>query len=235
MLGEFDLDIRRFLGLRNEKIVISITSRRGMFMSDQSNQSPEDKARRRFLTGVTAGIGALGAAVGASPFIMSMSPSERAKNAGAAVSYDFSRLEPGQMVKVEWRGKPVVLLSRTPEMMDGLKKIEPSLADPESEKSLQPEYAKNLERSDASKPELLVMESVCTHLGCSPVEKLAIGPDEQMGEDSQGGFFCPCHGSKFDLAGRVYKNVPATSNMPVPPYSFISDTVILVGEDSGRA
>ena len=204
-------------------------------MSDHNNQSPEDKARRRFLTGVTAGIGAIGAVAGVAPFVMSMSPSERAKNAGAPVKYDFNRLEPGQMVKVEWRGKPVVLLNRTPEMMDGLKKIEPSLADPQSDKSSQPEYTKNPMRSDETKPELLVMESVCTHLGCSPVEKLAIGPDAQMGDDSQGGFFCPCHGSKFDLAGRVYKNVPATSNMSVPPYKFISDTVILIGEDAGRS
>jgi len=204
-------------------------------MSDHNNQSPEDIKRRRFLTGVTMGVGALGAAVGVSPFLISMSPSERAKNSGAPVSYDFSRLEPGQMVKVEWRGKPVALLNRTPEMMDGLKKIEPSLADPESNKSIQPEYAKNFDRSDQSRPELLVMESVCTHLGCSPVEKLAIGPDEQMGDDSQGGFFCPCHGSKFDLAGRVYKNVPATSNMPVPPYKFTSESVILIGDDSGRS
>ena len=206
-----------------------------MSMSDHDNQSPDDIKRRRFLTGVTIGFGALGAAAGVSPFLISMSPSERAKNAGAPVAYDFSRLELGQMVKVEWRGKPVVLLSRTPEMMDGLKKIESNLADPQSEKSTQPEYAQNFVRSDDNKPELLVMESVCTHLGCSPVEKLAIGPDEQMGDDSQGGFFCPCHGSKFDLAGRVYKNVPATSNMPVPPFKFTSDTVILIGDDSGRA
>lgn len=204
-------------------------------MSDKKNdQSLDDKARRRFLTGVTAGFGAVGAAVGISPFVLSMTPSERAKNAGAPVSYDFSKLEPGQMVKVEWRGKPVVLLNRTPEMMDGLEKIEGNLADPESGNSKQPVYAQNAARSDASRPELLVMESVCTHLGCSPVEKLAIGPDAQMGEDSQGGFFCPCHGSKFDLAGRVYKNVPAATNMDVPPYQFVSDTVILIGEDGGR-
>ena len=204
-------------------------------MSDQNSQSLDDKARRRFLTGVTAGVGAVGAVVGISPFVISMAPSERAKNAGAPVRYDFSRLEPGQMVKVEWRGKPVVLLSRTPEMMEGLDKIESSLADPNSEKSAQPGYAQNPARSDQSKPNLLVMESVCTHLGCSPVEKLAIGPDEQMGEDSQGGFFCPCHGSKFDLAGRVYKNVPASLNMPVPPYKFLNETVILIGEDDGRS
>jgi len=204
-------------------------------MSDKKNdQSVEDKARRRFLTGVTAGFGAVGVAVGVSPFIISMSPSERAKNAGAPVQYDFSKLEPGQMVKVEWRGKPVVLLNRTEEMMAGLDKIAPNLADPDSARSVQPSYAQNASRSDSDRPDLLVMESICTHLGCSPVEKLAIGPDDQMGEDSQGGFFCPCHGSKFDLAGRVYKNVPASTNMNVPPFTFLDDNVILIGEDDGR-
>ncbi len=195
----------------------------------------DDRARRRFLTGVTAGLGAVGAGVAAIPFIKSMSPSERAKNAGAPVKFDFSKLQAGQMVKVEWRGKPVVLLKRTPEMMAGLEKIKPALADPESDASAQPSYAKNVARSDSSREDLLVMEAVCTHLGCSPVEKLAIGPDPEMGQDSQGGFFCPCHGSKFDLSGRVYKNVPASKNMPIPPYKFISDTVILIGEDDGRS
>ena len=123
------------------------------------------------------------------------------------------------MVKVEWRGKPVVLLKRTEEMK-GLEVISPQLADADSLSSVQPAYAQNEQRADDSKPELLVMLGVCTHLGCSPVEKLAIGPDEQMGEDSQGGFFCPCHGSKFDLSGRVYKNVPATTNMEIPPYTY---------------
>jgi len=175
--------------------------------------SIENKKRRRFLTGITAGFGAIGGAVSAVPFVLSLSPSERAKNAGAPVQYDFSKIQPGQMVKVEWRGKPVVLLKRTSEMMQGLETIKSKLADSDSDSSVQPSYAKNAERADESKPELLVMLGVCTHLGCSPVEKLAIGPDDQMGEDSQGGFFCPCHGSKFDLSGRVYKNVPATTNM----------------------
>lgn len=195
--------------------------------------SVEDKKRRRFLTGITAGFGAVGGAIAVTPFVMSMSPSERAKNAGAPVQYDFSKIQPGQMVKVEWRGKPVVLLNRTQEMLDGLEKIQGNLADPESNVSAQPDYAKNSERADPSKKDLLVMEGVCTHLGCSPVEKLAIGPDPQMGDDSQGGFFCPCHGSKFDLSGRVYKNVPATTNMPVPPYKYV-DSVITIGEDDGR-
>ena len=198
-----------------------------------SDTSVEDQKRRRFLTGITAGFGAVGGAFAITPFVLSMTPSERAKNAGAPVQYDFSRIQPGQMVKVEWRGKPVVLLNRTSEMMQGLSKIEDKLADPESNLSLQPGYAQNESRSDQDKADMLVMLGVCTHLGCSPVEKLAIGPDPEMGDDSQGGFFCPCHGSKFDLSGRVYKNVPATANMEVPPYQYEGD-VITIGEDIGR-
>ncbi|MBL4671111.1 MAG: ubiquinol-cytochrome c reductase iron-sulfur subunit [Arenicella sp.] len=195
--------------------------------------SVEDRKRRRFLTGMTAGFGAIGAGVAVVPFVMSMAPSERAKNAGAPVQFDFSKLQEGQMVKVEWRGKPVVLLQRTSEMMAGLEQIEGNLADAGSASSSQPVYAQNNKRSDAARPELLVMEGVCTHLGCSPVEKLALGPDPEMGDDSQGGFFCPCHGSKFDLAGRVYKNVPATTNMAIPPYRF-EGLVIHIGDDEGR-
>ena len=195
--------------------------------------SVEDKKRRRFLTGITAGFGAVGGAFAVTPFVLSMTPSERAKNAGAPVQYDLSKIQTGQMVKVEWRGKPVVLLKRSDEMMAGLDKITDKLADPDSLSSKQPAYAQNNSRSDQSSPALLVMEAVCTHLGCSPVEKLAIGPDPQMGPDSQGGFFCPCHGSKFDLAGRVYKNVPATTNMSVPPFTVASD-IITIGEDGGR-
>jgi ubiquinol-cytochrome c reductase iron-sulfur subunit len=203
--------------------------------SDQhhNESSVEDLKRRRFLTGVTAGFGALGGAVALTPFVLSMTPSERAKNAGAPVQYDYSRLQTGQMVKVEWRGKPVVMLKRTPEMIAGLEKIESNLADPTSLNSVQPPYAQNDARADAAKPEMLVMLGVCTHLGCSPVEKLAIGPDPEMGPDSQGGFFCPCHGSKFDLSGRVYKNVPATANMEIPPYKY-DGQVIVIGEDDGR-
>lgn len=193
----------------------------------------EDQKRRRFLTGITAGFGAVGVGAAVVPFVMTMSPSERAKNAGAPVQYDFSKIQEGQLIKVEWRGKPVVLLKRSAEMMAGLDSIKDNLADVNSESSSQPSYAQNNQRADAARPELLVMEGVCTHLGCSPVEKLAIGPDPQMGDDSQGGFFCPCHGSKFDLAGRVYKDVPATTNMAVPPYKF-EGSVITIGEDDGR-
>ena len=198
-----------------------------------ADENVENIKRRRFLTGLTAGFGAVGGAVAVTPFVLSMTPSERAKNAGAPVQYDFSRIEEGQMVKVEWRGKPVVLLRRTAEMIAGLDKIESNLADPNSLNSIQPVYAQNDARADKARPEMLVMEAVCTHLGCSPVEKLALGPDPEMGEDSQGGFFCPCHGSKFDLSGRVYKSVPATSNMPVPPYKY-EGNVITIGEDEGR-
>jgi len=195
--------------------------------------SIENKKRRRFLTGLTAGFGAVGGAVALTPFVLTMTPSERAKNAGAPVQYDFTKIQPGQLVKVEWRGKPVVLLNRTPEMMEGLSVIKDKLADPNSEKSIQPSYAQNQPRSDESNSDLLVVLGICTHLGCSPVEKLSIGPDPQMGEDSQGGFFCPCHGSKFDLSGRVYKNVPAISNMDVPPYKY-EGSIITIGDDGGR-
>ncbi len=198
-----------------------------------SEMSVEDQKRRRFLTGITSGFGAIGVGFAATPFVLSMTPSERAKNAGAPVDYDYSKIQQGQMVKVEWRGKPVVILKRTESMMQGLEKIEDNLADPTSLNSIQPAYAQNDARADASKPEVLVMLGICTHLGCSPVEKLAIGPDPEMGDDSQGGFFCPCHGSKFDLSGRVYKNVPATSNMEVPPYKY-DGNVITIGEDDGR-
>lgn len=193
----------------------------------------EDVKRRRFLTGLAAGYGAVGVGFAATPFVVSMQPSERAKNAGAPVFFDFSKLEEGRLVKVEWRGKPVVILRRSPAMMQGLDEIKEQLADPDSLDSLQPGYAQNNQRADTARPEVLVMESVCTHLGCSPVEKLTIGPDPEMGADSQGGFFCPCHGSKFDLAGRVYKKVPATTNMTIPPYQYVGD-VVTIGEDDGR-
>ena len=195
--------------------------------------SVEDLKRRRFLTGVTAGFGAVGVGIAVTPFVLSMQPSERAKNAGAPVFFDYSKLEEGRLVKVEWRGKPVVILRRSPEMMQGLDEIKDNLADPNSLESAQPTYAQNNQRADSARPEVLVMEGVCTHLGCSPVEKLALGPDPEMGADSKGGFFCPCHGSKCDLAGRVYKNVPATTNMAVPPYKYVDD-VITIGEDDGR-
>jgi len=188
-----------------------------------------NNGRRRFLTVVTSGVGAVGGVFAATPFVLSMMPSERAKAAGAPVEIDISKLKPGQMVKEIWRGKPVWVVSRTPEMLESLKAIETELQDPMSASSVQPTNAQNEFRSE--KPEILVLIGICTHLGCSPVEKFAIGPVSGISDDWPGGFFCPCHGSTFDMAGRVYKNVPAPDNLPVPPYKFLNDTLILVGEE----
>ena len=178
-------------------------------------------------TSVASGVA--GAAI-ATPFLLSMMPSERAKAAGAPVEVDISKLEPGMLLMVEWRGKVVWVLKRTPEMLATLEKLEPELADPNSDKQQQPDYAKNRTRS--IKPEILVAEGICTHLGCSPVFRKDIAPAD-LGPDWQGGFFCPCHGSKFDLAGRVYKSVPAPTNMVVPPHVYLSDTRLLIGSESG--
>jgi ubiquinol-cytochrome c reductase iron-sulfur subunit len=193
-----------------------------------------DRDKRRFLTLLTTGVGAVGAAFAATPFVLSMTPSARARASGAPVEVDISKLELGQMLTVEWRGKPVWILRRTKDMLERLPGLSPLLVDPESKVSdQQPPYAQNIDRS--IKPEILVLLGVCTHLGCSPLEKFQVGPASGMGEDWPGGFFCPCHGSKFDLAGRVYKNVPAPRNLPVPPYMFVSDTKILIGEDKKGA
>lgn len=189
-----------------------------------------DKHRRRFLTAVTSGVGAIGGVAATVPFVLSMTPSERAKAAGAPVEIDISKLKPGQMIREEWRGKPVWIIKRTSEMLDSLGEVEGELVDPNSDEEQQPTYTKNQYRS--LNPEILVLLGVCTHLGCAPVENFSIGPDSGLGDDWPGGFFCPCHGSKFDLAGRVYKDVPAPTNLPVPPHRFISDTLILVGEDT---
>lgn len=188
-----------------------------------------NNGRRRFLTAVTSGVGAVGGVFVATPFILSMTPSERAKAAGAPVEIDISRLKPGQMLKEIWRGKPVWVVSRTPEMLESLKAIEGELQDPASTRSVQPASKQNEFRSE--KPEILVLVGICTHLGCSPVQKFAIGPASGISDDWPGGFWCPCHGSKFDMAGRVYKNVPAPDNLEVPPYQFLNDTLILVGEE----
>lgn len=188
-----------------------------------------NNGRRRFLTAVTSGVGAVGGVFVATPFILSMTPSERAKAAGAPVEIDISKLKPGQMLKEIWRGKPVWVVSRTPEMLESLKAIEGELQDPASTRSVQPASKQNEFRSE--KPEILVLVGICTHLGCSPVQKFAIGPASGISDDWPGGFWCPCHGSKFDMAGRVYKNVPAPDNLEVPPYQFLNDTLILVGEE----
>lgn len=192
------------------------------------NTEADDK-RRRFLLNTTLGVAALGGAGLAVPFVASMTPSARAKAQGAPVSVDISKVQPGQMIKVEWRRKPIYIVNRTEEMLQGLPKLGSAIKDPESERSEQPVYAKNETRS--IRPELAVILGVCTHLGCAPVEKFEVGPAAEMGDNWFGGFYCPCHGSKFDLAGRVYDNVPAPTNLPIPPYSFIDENTLLIGVD----
>jgi ubiquinol-cytochrome c reductase iron-sulfur subunit len=193
-----------------------------------------DRDKRRFLTLLTTGVGAIGAGFAVTPFVMSMTPSARAKAAGAPVEVDISKLEMGQMMTVEWRGKPVWIVRRTKDMLESLPGLDKTLADPGSKNTdQQPNYAQNKTRS--IKPEVLVLVGICTHLGCSPQQKFQVGPASGLGEEWPGGFFCPCHGSKFDLAGRVYKNVPAPSNLPVPPHMFVTDTKILIGEDNKGA
>jgi len=186
-----------------------------------------NKTRRNLVvaTSVVGGVAGVGAAV---PFVASMWPSDRAKAAGAPVEADISRLAPGELAIIEWRGKPVWVIRRTKEMLESLKAVTPRLTDPASKASEQPKYAENEYRS--AKPELMVMEGVCTHLGCSPQLKSAEAKAE-MGGDWAGGFYCPCHGSKFDYAGRVFRGAPAPTNLTVPPYTFLSDTTLLIGED----
>ncbi len=187
-----------------------------------------DNERRRMLTTVTTGVGLVGAGALAVPFVASMAPSARAKAAGAPVEVDISKLSEGQMLAVEWRGKPVWIIRRTPEMLEDLAQIREKLSDPDSEvETQQPAYAKNKYRS--IKPELMVVLGVCTHLGCAPTKKFEQGKASGVSDDWVGGFFCPCHGSSFDLAGRVYRNVPAPTNLEVPPHSFLSDDRVLIG------
>jgi ubiquinol-cytochrome c reductase iron-sulfur subunit len=195
------------------------------------SENKMDPARRNLIvaTAAAGGAASLGAAV---PFVWSMWPSERTKAAGAPVEVDISRMAPGELKIVEWRGKPVWVIRRTREMLDTLKAVTAKLTDPASNASVQPEYAKNEAR--ALKPEFMVMEGVCTHLGCSPQFKTAEAKAE-MGADWGGGFYCACHGSTFDLAGRVYRGSPAPTNLVVPPYMYLSDTAIFIGEDKKGA
>jgi ubiquinol-cytochrome c reductase iron-sulfur subunit len=190
-----------------------------------------DAGRRRMLVVTCAAGGAAGAAV-AWPFLASLQPSERAKALGAPVEADISKLEPGQQMIVEWQGKPVWIVRRTKEMLASLAKDTAQLADPGSKRSDQPAAAENEYRS--LKPEFMVMVGICTHLGCSPTAKFQPG-DPSMGADWLGGFLCPCHGSKFDMAGRVFKNMPAPDNLPVPKYKYLSETRILIGEEGKGA
>ena len=192
-----------------------------------SSDQVDPRRRRMLVTGATV-VGGLGAVALAAPMVASMSPSERAKAAGAPVEADISKLEPGRRLTVEWRGKPVWIVNRTPEALEGLEKVAGQLSDPDSKVPQQPDYAQNATRS--IKPELLVMVGICTHLGCSPTYRPEVAAAD-LGADWLGGFFCPCHGSKFDFAGRVYAGVPAPTNMEIPPHTYISDTLIKIGVD----
>ncbi|MEM8499516.1 MAG: ubiquinol-cytochrome c reductase iron-sulfur subunit [Pseudomonadota bacterium] len=188
-----------------------------------------NQKRRRVLGVMTAAVGGAGAVGVVVPFIGSWNPSARAKAAGAPVTVDIGKIEPGGMVTAEWRGKPVFVLRRTEEALGNLPKLVEKLKDPQSEASKQPTYVDASSR--AIKEEYVVLLGLCTHLGCSPKLRSDVGAVDLGGEEWLGGFFCPCHGSKFDLAGRVYSGAPATTNLEVPPYRYVSDSVIVIGED----
>ncbi len=196
------------------------------------NHGDVNQSRRRFLVGATSVVGGVGVVGAAVPFVASWNPSAKAKSAGAPVRVNISKLEPGQQMTVEWRGQPVWVIRRTPEMIEHIKQMDSKVLDPQSEEPQQPEYAQNQLRS--LRPEFLVVVGICTHLGCSPQYRPEVGPAD-LGSDWLGGFFCPCHGSKFDLAGRVFKSVPAPLNLLVPPYSYIDDNTIMVGVDEETA
>ena len=191
-----------------------------------------DLKKRRFLTATTSVIGAVGVVGVAVPFIASWQPSTRAKAAGAPVEADISKLGPGELLRVKWRGKPVGILRRTEKNLEDLKNLDKKLADPASDMPQQPDYAKNPHRS--RKPEIWVAVGICTHLGCSPTYRPDVAP-EDLGPEWLGGFYCACHGSKFDLAGRVYQGVPAPTNLVIPPYQFLDDNTVMVGDDGGAA
>lgn len=195
-------------------------------MSDQQ----VDQAKRTWLIASSCA-GVVGGAAVAVPFVSTFTPSERAKAAGAPVEVDISGIKPGEKLTVEWRGKPVWVVRRTPEQVAALKKTDAQVADPDSLRTAYPipDYAKNEHRS--IKPEFLVVVGICSHLGCSPSDKFQAGPQASLPDDWQGGFLCPCHGSTFDLAGRVFKNKPAPDNLEVPPHMYLSDTRIVVGKD----
>lgn len=195
------------------------------------SETPIDSGKRTWLiaSGCAGAVGGVAAAV---PFVSTFQPSEKAKAAGAAVEVDISSLKPGEKITAEWRGKPVWIIKRTPEQLAELPKLDAQLADPQSKRhpdEFTPPYARNEHRS--IKPEILVVVGICTHLGCSPTDKFTPGPQPSLPNDWQGGFLCPCHGSTFDLAGRVFKNKPAPDNLEVPPHMYLSETKLLIGED----
>jgi ubiquinol-cytochrome c reductase iron-sulfur subunit len=198
----------------------------------ESSGSGSGFTRRHFLTVATFVTGGAGAIATAVPFVASFKPSARAQALGAPVEFDVSKLEMGALAKVEWRGRPIYVLRRSEEMLGTLKDDVSELRDPSSEESEQPSYATNEHRS--LRPEILVLEGVCTHLGCAPLPRFEVAPAD-LGPTWPGGFYCPCHGSKFDLAGRVFAGVPAPANLTVPPYRYINDSTILIGSDAGNS
>ena len=191
-----------------------------------------DLKRRRMLIAATSAVGAVGVGFAAVPFLASWNPSARAKAAGAPAEADISKLEPGQLLRVKWRGKPVWIVRRTEANLKDLPTLDSELADPNSEADQQPSYCQNATRS--IKPEYLVAVGICTHLGCSPTYRPEVAPAD-LGADWKGGFFCPCHGSRFDLAGRVYSGVPAPTNLVIPPHQYLSESQILIGVDGGAS
>ena len=195
------------------------------------SNAPDNSGRRKFLTLTTGVVGAVGAAAVAVPFVKSWNPSEKAKAAGAPVAVDISKIEPGQLIRVEWRGKPVWIVSRTEKILEELKTLDAKLRDPKATEAQQPEYINTPLRS--LKPEIFIAVGICTHLGCSPTY-LPDSFSEQV-EGVESGFFCPCHGSKFDLAGRVFQGVPAPLNLVIPPHYYVSESEILIGIDKGEA
>ena len=199
------------------------------------SDSPVDSSKRTWII-TSACAGAVGGVATAVPFVSSFQPSEKAKAAGAAVEVDISSLKDGEKLTVEWRGKPVWIIKRTPEQLKDLPGLDGELADPTSARhpeEFTPPYARNEARS--IKPEILVVVGICTHLGCSPTDKFVAGPQPSLPADWKGGFLCPCHGSTFDMAGRVFKNKPAPDNLQVPPHMYLSDTKLLIGEDTKAA
>lgn len=197
-----------------------------------ASQQEVNKTRRRLLVTATSAVGAVGVGFTTVPFIAAMNPSARARAAGAPVEADISKLEPGALLRVKWRGQPVWIVHRTPEMLAALPTLEDRLVDPHSQVPQQPSYCQNPTRS--IKPAYFVAIGICTHLGCSPTYRPEFAPDD-LGPNWKGGWFCPCHGSKFDLAGRVFKGVPAPTNLVIPKHVYLNDTTILVGEDGGQA
>jgi ubiquinol-cytochrome c reductase iron-sulfur subunit len=194
------------------------------------NKDGVDDSKRQFLTSALTVVGAIGTGYLAVPFLAQMQPSVKALAAGAPVEVDLSKLEPGQLLRAAWRGKPVWILNRTPAILENIKSVKDLLSDPDSRDSIQPANTKNEFRS--IKPEIFVALGLCTHLGCSPTFRPEIAPND-LGSDWKGGFFCPCHGSKFDLAGRVYSGLPAPTNLEIPPHRYLSDKLLLIGEDGG--